>query len=150
MMRCCCPAAIFMALIAIFCSELPVAAQQKKPSPEAAIAGTWRAEVSDAHSLLLDIRGSSVELKLVADGAVTSLWAGKLSFPKEHSDRHFDWVEIKAGDRALPDNKCLYRLAGDTLLVIGGGSAERPTRFVSGPGAEPRTLIFTRSARGVE
>jgi hypothetical protein len=107
-------------------------AQEKKPGE--ALVGSWRADIADGQAVLLEVRGATVEMKVESNGAATSVWAGKLSFPKENADRHFDWVEIKAGDRALPDNKCLYKLSGDTLLVIGGGPSERPTKLLSGPG----------------
>ena len=133
-----------LALLAILSSG--ASAQEKKP----ALAGSWRADITDGQAVLLEVRGTAVEMKVEANGVATSLWVGKLSFPKENADRHVDWVEIKAGDRTMPDNKCLYRLSGDSLLVIGGGPIDRPTKFLSGPGAGARTLVFTRTGRGNE
>ena len=128
------------AFLAIPGAEL--SAQEKKPGE--ALIGSWRADLSDNQAVLLEVRGTTVEMKVEKNATTTSVWVGKLSFPKENADRHFDWVEIKAGDRTLPDNKCLYKLSGEALLVIGGGPSERPTKFLSGPGDGARTLVFTR------
>lgn len=135
-----------MALMGIGYLCQPVIPQEKKPSAAEALSGTWRADISDQYGLLLTIRNEAIEMSLDRNGAVTRLWSGRLVIPTEHSDRHMDWTGMRAGtdNRALEDNKCLYRLSGDTLLVIGGGVKERPTRFYSGPGEEPRTLVFTR------
>jgi hypothetical protein len=133
-----------VATMALAYLGLTAAAQVKEPTAEEALMGDWKAEVSDTHSLVLRMGKGSVEMGLDDGGAMKPLWSGKLVFPADHPERHFDWVGMSAGNVRLPDNKCLYKLAGDTLLVIGGGAGERPTRFLSGPGAEPRTLIFTR------
>jgi hypothetical protein len=114
------------------------------PRPMEALSGTWKADISDAHALVLTVGKEKVEMGLESGGAVTPLWAGMITFPDGEAARHFDWVGLKQGGTALPDNKCLYRLAGDTLLVIGGGPKARPTRFLTGPGDGPRTLVFTR------
>lgn len=116
----------------------PAPAQEKAPAP---LAGTWRAELSDGRAMVLAFRGDAVSMAADAAGAVTPLWAGTARFP---ADGHVDWVGLTAGGRPVPDNKCLYRVAGDTLLVIGGGPADRPTRFLTGPGPGPTTLVFTR------
>ena len=86
------------ALALAFLATLSSGAQEKKPGE--ALAGSWRADITDYQAVLLEVRGTTVEMKVEANGALASLWVGKLSFPKEHADRHFDWVEIKAGDRA--------------------------------------------------
>lgn len=65
--------------------------------------------------------------------------------PKEF----MDWTELRSETTKFPDNQCLYRLRGDTLVIIGGGPDQRPARFFSGPGAEPKALMFTR-VRGNE
>src|SRR3954471_1808275 len=72
-------------------------AQEKKPGD--ALAGSWRADLSDGQAVLLEVSGDGVEMKTEAKGVATLVWAGKLSFPNENADRHFDWVEIKAGGR---------------------------------------------------
>ena len=71
-------------------------------------------------------------------------WVGKLSISKDEPKQHMDWVELRAGNTKLPDNKCLFQLCGDVLLVIGGGPNQRPTRFYSGSGGDPKTLVFLR------
>lgn len=108
------------------------------------LAGAWRAELSDTQALVLHFQGATVEMQSEAEGKTSPIWKGKFVIPEEQSDRHMDWTELQAGGRALPDNQCLYRLSGETLLIIGGGPKNRPTRFYTGPGPEPRTLIFTR------
>ncbi len=121
------------------------AAARAEPAPGAALEGAWRADISESHALVLVLGTASVEMRLDGGGAVTTLWSGRMTFPEGEAGRHFDWVGLKAGGAPMPDNKCLYRLSGDTLLLIGGGPDARPTRLLSGPGA--RTLVFTRVAR---
>ena len=122
-------------------------AESAAPDPRATaerLRGSWRAEISDSQALLLEFQGESVGMKVEAAGSATHVWTGKFVIPAEDADCHMDWVQLKGGGRAIPDNRCLFRLAGDTLLVIGGGPATRPTHFFSGPGSEPKALIFTR------
>ncbi|MFO0876540.1 MAG: hypothetical protein U0840_04135 [Gemmataceae bacterium] len=126
----------FLAIAVAACLTLSASAQ-----PRESLAGEWRADLSDTHSLVMRLGRDSVEVAIAEGGVVRPLWAGKMTFPEGEADRHFDWVGLS---NAMPDNKCLYRLAGDTLLVIGGGPDRRPTRFISGPGNGSRTLIFTR------
>jgi hypothetical protein len=142
--RCACLAlATFLAVATVspFSTAAPDVA---KVAPIDLVRGSWRADISDLQALVLQLDKDLVELKLENDGKLVTLQKGKLSFPTEHPDRHFDWIELKAGANSVPDNQCLYRVSGDTLLVIGGGGKARPTRFYTGPGGEPRTLVFTR------
>lgn len=106
--------------------------------------GTWRADISDTQSILLHLGKGTLDWKIEAGGQVTTLMAGKYSLPKDKPESHMDWTDMKAGERESPDNLCLYRLTGDTLLLIGGGPQNRPTKFYTGPGGEPRTLVFSR------
>ncbi len=124
-------------------------AESAAPDPQATaerLRGSWRAEISDSQTLLLEFEGESVGMKIEAAGSATPVWTGKFVIAAEHADCHMDWVQLKAGERAIPDNRCLFRLAGDTLLVIGGGPTTRPAHFFSGPGSEPKALIFTRES----
>ena len=72
------------------------------------------------------------------------LWAGRLVISAEQPDKHLDWIERKSKSGALPNNQCLYRCIGDTLLLIGDGPDSRPTQFLSGAGKSPKTIVFTR------
>lgn len=137
---------LILVAVATLCSSLPVSAlaQAKEPSLAAKLAGNWRAEISESQAVLLVIRGNELEMQVDAGGAIMPAWKAKLVISKEEPDKHMDWVEVASGKRSLPDNKVLYQLAGNALLVIGGGPKDRPTRFYSGPGGEPRTLIFIR------
>lgn len=121
-----------------------VTAQEKKPSPLEAIRGTWRADISATQFVLLDFRDDAVEMKINVSGNVVTAMTAKVVLPKEKSDQHMDWINVKSGERQLPDNKCLYRLAGETLLLMGGGTKERPARLYSGPGGEPKAFILTK------
>lgn len=121
-----------------------VGAAEPKPSvPPAGLYGEWHADLAEGQSLVLQLQEKKVEMALRRGEDTAPLWSGELQFAAERSDQFMDWVRISAGDRRLPDNKCLYRLRGDTLLVVGGGEV-RPSRFYSGPGAEPKVLVFTR------
>lgn len=136
----------FVAALLMLTLSFPAATrgQVKEAPPAERLSGSWRAELAESQALLLLIRVDEVEMKVDSGGVETSLWTAKLVIPKEHSEKHMDWVDVTQGGRALPDNKLLYRLTGNTLLVIGGGPKERPARFYSGPGGEPKTLVFTR------
>lgn len=137
-------------LLALFPVLLLAAIPQKsgadaaKSNPADILIGTWRADISDTQSVLLQLGKHTIDWKLEAGGQVTTLMSGHYSLPKDKPESHMDWTDMKAGERDSPDNLCLYRLAGDTLLLIGGGPQNRPTKFYTGPGGEPRTLIFSR------
>ena len=94
--------------------------------------------------IILSIRDSKIEMSAVSGGKELPSWTGKLNISKDSPNQHMDWVELESGNTKLPDNKCLFRLRGDVLLVIGGGPNQRPTRFYSGAGSDPRTLVFLR------
>lgn len=121
-----------------------------KPQPNPALNGSWQADLSDSQSLLLRIEQDQIELKINIDGKQSLVWVGKIALSKEHPDKHMDWTNLKSGEASFPDNRCLFKLAENTLLVIGGGPTDRPTRFYSGPGSEPRTLVFLRVAPSKE
>lgn len=136
-----------MACLAILCglSTWPMNAAEPAPKPpNAALNGLWRAEISDSHAFLLRIEGAAIDMRVEAGPLQTTLWNGTLVVSEEHPDQHMDWTNLKSGTRVVADNRCLFRLAGDTLLVIGGGPKDRPKRFYTGPGSEPRTLVFSR------
>ncbi len=136
--------ACLLFVISILCFGLSGTAQGKKVEPLEALRGKWRAEISATQSVLLEFLGDSIEMKIETAGSAPLVMTANVVVPKEHSDQHLDWIQVKSGERPLPDNKCLYKLSGDTLLLIGGGPKERPAQFYSGPGGEPKAFILTR------
>ena len=136
-------AAALPVLLVACCLQAESAAPDPRATAER-LRGSWRAEISESQALLLKFERESVAMTVEAAGSATTVWMGKFVIPAEHADCHMDWVQLKRGGRAIPDNQCLFRLAGDTLLVIGGGPTKRPTHFFSGPGSEPKALIFMR------
>ena len=64
---------------------------------------------------------ADIEMSAVAGEKRLPVWVGKLTNSKDEPNQHMDWVELRSGNTKLPDNKCLYRLRDDVLLVIGGG-----------------------------
>jgi hypothetical protein len=119
-------------------------ADDRKRTDDDTLNGTWRADVTETQSILLSIKDSRIEMSAVAGENRVPIWVGKLIISEDEPRQHMDWVNLKSGDSRAPDNKCLFRLRGDVLLVIGGGPDQRPTHFYSGPGAEPKTLLFIR------
>lgn len=115
-----------------------------KLPPLVTLNGTWRADVSDSQAVVLKINDNRIEMTAIIEDRAGLMWSGRLRISPAKPNRHMDWVELKSGNSKLPDNKCLYRLRGDTLLVIGGGPDQRPTRFLSGAGTSPKTLVFIR------
>jgi len=103
--------------------------------------GTWHADVSSTQSLVLKIQATQMEMFVPRGDQRQLIWSGKISVSNESPESQMDWI----GAKPYPNNRCLYRLRGDTLIVIGGGPDKRPTAFLSGPGAEPKVLVFTRS-----
>ena len=126
------------------------AADNRESPNEGVLNGTWRADVSDSQMIILSIQNSKIEMTAVSGGKKLPSWTGKMSISKDSPNQHMDWVELQSGSTKLPDNKCLFRLRGDTLLVIGGGPNQRPTRFDSGPGNDPKTLVFLRIDQKIE
>ena len=108
--------------------------------------GTWQADVSESQLIILSIKGSNIEMSAVAGEKRLPVWVGKLNISKDQPNQHMDWVELRSENTKLPDNKCLFRLRDDVLLVIGGGPNQRPTKFFSGSGGDPKTLVFIRTA----
>ena len=108
------------------------------------LAGSWEAHLSAKQSIVMKIVGERIMLFAVANGQEQPRWTAKLVISTTEPTRHMDWQRRTSINGPLPDNQCLYRLAGDTLLLIGGGPDRRPDRFFSGQGKEPKTLVFTR------
>lgn len=119
-------------------------ADDKMLTADEALDGTWRADVSNSQTIIVSIKNSRIEMSAVSEEKRLPIWVGKLNISKDEPNHHMDWVELRVGNTKLPDNKCLYQLRGDVLLVIGGGPNQRPTRFLSGPGSDPKTLVFLR------
>lgn len=106
--------------------------------------GKWEAHLSAKQMLVMEVADDSVKLDSISNGRRTSGWGGKLVVSNDAPDKHFDWKKRVSANGPLADNQCLYRLVGNTLLVIGGGPNRRPAKFLSGHGNEPKTIIFTR------
>ena len=119
-------------------------ADDQKSITENTLDGTWRADVSNSQTIILSIKDSRIEMSAVAGEKQLPRWVGKLNVSEDEPNQHMDWVELRSGNTKLPNNKCLFQLRGDVLLVIGGGPNQRPTRFFSGPGGDPKTLVFLR------
>lgn len=111
---------------------------------EERLSGTWEAHLSIQVSVHLEIKRDRIALFKIENNRKLLQWSGKLVASDANPMEHFDWKQRNSTNGPLPDNQCLYRLTGDTLLLIGGGPNRRPTRFLSGHGAEPKTLVFTR------
>ena len=135
----------FTSIVLVLAFPAFALADDRQPTTtENTLDGTWRADVSDSQLIILSIKGSRIEMSAVAGEKQLPRWIGKLNISKDEPNQYMDWVELRSGDTKLPDNKCLFQLRGDVLLVIGGGPNQRPTRFFSGPGGDPKTLVFLR------
>ena len=133
---------ISIALV-LSCSNFAFA-DNREPPTDSVLDGKWRADVSGSQMIVLTISGTKIEMSALSEGKKLPSWTGKLiiSLPNQH----MDWVELRSENTKLPDNKCLFRLRDDVLLVIGGGPNQRPTKFFSGSGGDPKTLVFIRTA----
>lgn len=123
-----------------------VLANDCEPKDDQALDGTWQVDVSETQAIQLSIRGADIAMTAVVGEERLPIWVGKLRRSNDELHQHMDWIELRSGDARLPDNKCLFRLRGDVLLVIGGGPDKRPTKFLSGPGSDPKTLVFIRKS----
>jgi len=113
------------------------------------LAGKWEADLTPNQTIVMEIKGDTVKLFRIVNGNHSLAWTAKLLVSKAIPENHFDWKKRTSVNGPLPDNQCLYRLVGDTLLLIGGGPDRRPSKFLSGHGDEPKTIIFTRMANKV-
>ena len=135
-------------IASIVCATSLPAGQPNAEDCRARLAGTWRCNIVAAETIEMTIDADKIELAVVANGKKSVAWAGKLVLSETVPESHFDWRQRISANGPLDDNQCLYRLLGNTLLVIGGGPSERPTQFLSGNGDSPKTLIFTRIENG--
>ncbi|MEM9368508.1 MAG: hypothetical protein AAGD07_21140 [Planctomycetota bacterium] len=106
--------------------------------------GRWEAHLAARLSIIMEIEGNAIQLFTIRDKQHSLAWKGKLAVSETIPSDHLDWTDRVSAKGRLPDNQCLYRLVGDTLLLIGGGPDHRPERFLSGQGNEPKTIVFTR------
>ena len=107
------------------------------------LSGRWVCHLEPELTWILSIDGTDVSLAIEADQKRAEAWAGRLKFSSSDPDKHFDWTDRRSVAGIWPDEKCLYRCTGDTLLII-RSKDDRPTRFLSGEGFAPKTLVFTR------
>jgi len=135
---------LLIALSSLFLGVWGLQAAPEQAAPIQKLEGLWQADTKEGEAILLRIMASRIEMLLDRQGEQTSLWIGKVQLTPDKPERHMNWTELKAGDRKLPDNRCLYRCRDDVLLVIGGGPDQRPTRFFTGGGGDPQTIVFTR------
>lgn len=131
-------------LLLTLVSRFAAGADVPNAEPNRSLDGTWRADAAETLALELSIKDHRIEMAVLNAGNRLPGWVGRVEFSKDEPTRQMDWVELRAGETMLPDNKCLFELQGNLLLVIGGGPNQRPTRFFSGPGGEPKTLVFRR------
>ena len=115
----------FTSMILVIACNAVVLADGREVIAKNGLDGLWRADVSDTQTILLSIIGTDIEMTAVAGEKRLPSWIGKLSISKDEPHQHMDWVELRSGTTKLPDNKCLYRLRDDMLLVIGGGPIQR-------------------------
>ena len=134
----------FASVILVLVFHTIAVANNQERNAEDALDGNWRADVTDSQAIILSIKRTDIEMTAIDGEKRLPVWVGKLSISKDEPNQHMDWVELRSGNSKLPDNKCLYRLRGDVLLVIGGGPIQRPSTFFSGSGGDPKTLVFIR------
>lgn len=106
--------------------------------------GSWEAHLSAKLSVVMEIEDENIKLYTIRDQKRSLAWTAKLVISKAVPTHHLDWRDRVSKNGPLPDNQCLYRLTGDTLLLIGGGPDRRPEKFLTGHGNEPKTMVFTR------
>lgn len=135
----------FTSMFLVFACHSVALSDDQEPTTEQKLDGTWQADVSDTQTIFLSIKGTDLEMSAVASEKRLPVWVGKLRISKDEPTQHMDWVELRSGNTKLPDNKCLYRLRDDVLLVIGGGPIQRPLKFFSSSGSDPKTLVFIRT-----
>jgi hypothetical protein len=135
----------FMSTVLVLACPTLALADEREAKAQETLDGTWQVDVSDTQVFVLSIKGSDIELSTVTGEKLLPVWVGKLSVSGDERNQHMDWVQLRSGNTRLPDNKCLFRLRGDVLLVIGGGPNKRPTKFLSGSGSDPKTLVFIRT-----
>ncbi|MEM6690242.1 MAG: hypothetical protein AAF664_12485 [Planctomycetota bacterium] len=133
----------FLALAMI--TAVPDSQQQRDPETcLELLEGSWLADLAPNQSVLMKIDGDEAKLFSILNEKRMPQWTCKLHLSKTLPENHMDWRQRRSSRGPLSDNQCLYRLEGNTLLLIGGGPNERPTKFLSGKGGEPRTIVFTR------
>ncbi|MFO1043073.1 MAG: hypothetical protein U0941_14880 [Planctomycetaceae bacterium] len=135
----------FTSMVVMLACHTVALADDRGTRAKDALDGTWQADVTDTQAIFLSIKGTDIEMSAAAGEKRLPVWIGKLIISKDEPSQYMDWVELRSGDTKLPDNKCLYRLRGDVLLVIGGGPIHRPTKFFSSSGGDPKTLVFIRT-----
>ncbi len=135
----------FASMLVMLACHAVALADDRGESAKDPLDGTWQADVSDTQAIFLKIKGTNIEMSAVTGEQRLPVWIGKLSISKDEPLQHMDWVELRSGNTKLPDNKCLYRLRDDVLLVIGGGPIQRPSKFFSSSGGDPKTLVFIRT-----
>jgi uncharacterized protein (TIGR03067 family) len=113
-----------------------------------ALQGTWKAWRSPDEVIVIEVSGKKFTMtQHVGDRAAESSWTGTIVLDETQSPRHMTWTGVRAGEKDLPENKCIYELMGDTWLLIGGGSEKRPDRFLSGGGPGNQTLVLKREKK---
>ena len=132
-------------VLVIACVAIALADEPESRITEA-LNGTWQADVSDTQTIILRIKDSHMEMSARTGDTLLPAWTGKMRLSEHEPTNQMDWVELRSGATRLPDNKCLFRLRDDVLLIIGGGPDKRPTKFLSGSGSDPKTLVFIRSS----
>ncbi len=140
------PLSRFLGMVLVIASHTFALADDREGNTKDTLEGTWQADVSETQTIILSIKGHHLEMSAVAGEKRLPVWVGKLSISKDEPNQHMDWVELRSGNTRLPDNKCLFRRRDYVLLVIGGGPNQRPTKFFSGSGGDPKTLVFLRTA----
>ena len=105
--------------------------------------GQWACYLAPDITWILSIDGTKISLTIETEQRTMDAWTGRLAFSPTEPEKHFDWKDRRSIAGVWPDEKCLYRCTGDTLLIIRSADA-RPTQFFSGEGFAPKTLIFIR------
>ena len=136
----------FTGVVLVFACVAIALADEPKSRITEALNGTWQADVSDTQTIILRIKDSHIEMSARTGDTQLPAWTGTMRLSEHEPNNQMDCVELRSGATRLPDNKCLFRLRDDVLLIIGGGPDKRPTKFLSGSGCDPKTLVFIRSS----
>ena len=114
----------------------------------ATLQGKWRTWFAADDYLVFEVNAKSFSMVRHTDGKQTEAWTGSLILDETRSPRHLTWTEGKSAGQAMPDNKCIYEIHGNTWLLVGGGADNRPEHFYSGVGGGNKTWVLKREKQG--
>jgi uncharacterized protein (TIGR03067 family) len=121
---------ILVSAWALFVSPLAIDKSEKPTDDLAALQGEWKVWFSADDYLLFAVDGDSFTMTRHAAERASVPWEGLMTVDETANPKQLTWTDVKCGGQGLPDNLCIYELHGDTWILIGGGAAKRPERFV--------------------